>query len=102
MNSFSSQPNLSPLKQEVFVLDFVNEADEIQTAFQPYYQATILSEATDSNKLYDLKRILEEFQFFTTTEVETFARAYFPTKVNPKPNQAKLHPILNSIVENYQ
>ena len=52
---------------QVFVLDFVNETQEIQSAFQPYYQATILSEATDPNKLYDLKRLLEEFHLFTSS-----------------------------------
>lgn len=89
-------------KDQVFVLDFANETQEIQSAFQPYYQATILSEATDPNKLYDLKRLLEEFHLFTSSDVETFARAYFPTRKNPKPNQAKLHPILNPIVDSYQ
>lgn len=89
-------------KDQVFVLDFANETQEIQSAFQPYYQATILSEATDPNKLYDLKRLLEEFHLFTSSDVENFARTYFPTRKNPKPNQAKLHPILNPIVDSYQ
>jgi type I restriction enzyme R subunit len=89
-------------KDQVFVLDFANETQEIQSAFQPYYQASILSEATDPNKLYDLKRLLEEFHLFTSNDVENFARAYFPTQKNPKPNQANLHPILNPIVESYQ
>ena len=98
-----SRPNrVFPGKEKVFVLDFANDAEEIQTALQRYYQATILSEATDPNKLYDLKRILEEFRLFSAAEVEAFARAYFPTKANPKPNQARLHPILNPVVENYQ
>ena len=29
------------------VLDFANEADEIKAAFEPYYETTLLSEATD-------------------------------------------------------
>ncbi|MDX2229773.1 MAG: type I restriction endonuclease [Leptolyngbyaceae cyanobacterium bins.349] len=100
VQTLSRLNRIYPSKEKVFVLDFANEADEIQAAFQPYYQATILSEATDPNKLYDLKRTLEGFHLFTAPEVETFARAYFPTKANPNPNQAKLHPILNPIVEN--
>lgn len=43
-------------KDNVFVLDFVNDADNIQKDFQPYYTSTILSESTDPNILYDLKR----------------------------------------------
>ncbi|MBD2139649.1 type I restriction endonuclease subunit R [Anabaena sp. FACHB-1237] len=91
-----------PGKNGVFVLDFANKTDDIESAFQDYYQATILSEATDPNKLYDLKRILENFGLFTTQEVQTFARAYFPTKQNPNPNQANLHPILSPIVDRYE
>lgn len=43
-------------KDNVFVLDFVNDAESIQKDFQPYYASTILSESTDPNILYDLKR----------------------------------------------
>lgn len=43
-------------KDNVFVLDFVNDAESIQKDFQPYYTSTILSESTDPNILYDLKR----------------------------------------------
>jgi len=60
---------------EVFVLDFAIETEDIQDSFQFYYQQTILSESTVPNKLYDLKRLLEEFHLFTTNEVEIFARA---------------------------
>ena len=34
---------LPPLKEDTMVLDFANGADEIQKAFQPYYQTTVLS-----------------------------------------------------------
>ena len=89
-------------KGDVFVLDFVNGTKDIEEFFQDYYQATILSEATDPNKLYDLKDRLDKFYLFEKAEIETFASVYFPTKQNPKPNQAKLHPILNPIVDRYK
>ena len=34
-------------KEDTSVLDFANSADEIQNSFQPYYEKTILSKATD-------------------------------------------------------
>ena len=37
------------------VLDFANEADEIKAAFEPYYETTLLSEATDPNLLYEIQ-----------------------------------------------
>ena len=48
-----------PQKYDVFVLDFLNDAETIQRAFEPYYRTTILSEETDPNKLHDLKADLD-------------------------------------------
>ena len=48
-------------KTDTLVLDFVNEPDQIQEAFQQYYQTTALAEETDPNRLYDLQQQLEGF-----------------------------------------
>ena len=45
-----------PEKKGTLVLDFANEATTIQDGFQPYFEATILSESTDPNLLYELQR----------------------------------------------
>src|ERR1019366_318953 len=36
-----------PQKHDTFVLDFMNDTDTIQEAFEPYYRTTILSKETD-------------------------------------------------------
>lgn len=73
-------------KDDTFVLDFVNETDEIKEAFQPYYTTTVLSEATDPNILHDLERDVRGFKFFTDFEVNGFVDEYFagatPDKLN--------------------
>ena len=53
-----------PKKHDVFVLDFMNDADTIQAAFAPYYRTTILTEETDPNKLHDLKADLDGRQVY--------------------------------------
>ena len=45
-------------KDQVFVLDFVNEVEDIKQAFQPYYTSTIISEGTDMNALNNLRTAL--------------------------------------------
>ena len=50
----------APNKERVFVLDFMNNPDAIQAAFEDYYQTTILSEETDPDKLHDLRGSLEQ------------------------------------------
>ena len=39
---------------DTFVLDFVNEAEDIKQSFQQYYQATILDKEIDPNELFCL------------------------------------------------
>ena len=60
-----------PLKKDTFVLDFANTAEEIAMAFAPYFESTILGEATDPNKLFDLQDALDNFQVYTREQLET-------------------------------
>ena len=75
-------------KEETFVLDFVNETDDIIDAFQPYYTTTVLSEGTDQNMLYDLKRDIMAFKAFSTEEVEGFASEFFLGATHDKLNRS--------------
>ena len=60
-------------KEETAVLDFANEQEEIQKAFQPYYDRTLLSESTDPNLLYDLQHQLANYHFYMSDELDRFA-----------------------------
>jgi type I restriction enzyme, R subunit len=62
------------------VLDFANEADEIRAAFEPYYETTLLSEATDPNLLYEIQGRLLNFPVYIEADVESFAKIYFDAK----------------------
>lgn len=62
-----------PFKKETFVLDFANSAEEIEKAFKPYFESTILGEATDPNKLFDLQDALDNFQVYTKEQVIQFS-----------------------------
>ncbi len=84
-------------KAETTVLDFANEADDIRHAFQPYYEKTLLSEATDPNLLYDLQRQLLDFHIYTEAEVDVFARLYF----SPKATQDQLYAALRPVVDRF-
>lgn len=64
-------------KDCTFVLDFVNSAEDIQKSFEPYYEATVLEQATDPNVLYDLKNTLDSYRIYSQTEVDAFADLYF-------------------------
>ncbi len=84
-------------KDETFVLDFVNETDDIIESFQPYYTTTVLSEGTDQNLLYDLKRDIMAFKAFSTEEVEGFASEFFLGATHDKLNRS-----LDAVVDRIQ
>ena len=86
-----------PEKSGTAVLDFANEADTIRKGFEPYYETTILSEATDPNLLYELEHRLQEFGVYTATDVEAFAKLYFSRGAT----QDRLYSQLGAVIERF-
>jgi type I restriction enzyme R subunit len=86
-----------PDKKGTVVLDFANEAEEIKFAFEPYFETTILSEATDPNLLYEIQERLKKLGVFTEKDVEEFAKLYFLKKAT----QDQLYSILESSREQF-
>lgn len=84
-------------KEETFVLDFVNNTDDIKEAFQPYYTTTILSDGTDPNILHDLEREVRGFKFFSDLEVNGFVEELF-SGATPD----KLNHIIDGVVQRIQ
>ena len=93
VQSLSRLNRVAPGKTETLVLDFVNEPDDIQAAFQQYYETTILEEETDPNRLYDLQRRLEDFDLFDIDTVDGFCLIFYDKN---KPAE-QLQPILDSV-----
>ena len=81
-------------KPGTMVLDFANESDDIQAAFQPYYETTVLSEATDPNLLYEIQTRLKTFPVYTDEDVEAFARVFFADGTTLDQLYAALAPVV--------
>lgn len=86
-----------PQKHDVFVLDFMNDVDTIQTAFSDYYRTTILSEETDPNKLHDLKAKLDGLQVYSLNDLKQLVELYLSGA-----DRDKLDPILDACVAVYK
>lgn len=76
VQTLSRLNRIMPGKEDTFVLDFVNTADEIRKSFEPFYQTTILSEEASPNIIYDIKNTLDEYHLWQQSEVELFAKIY--------------------------
>jgi len=58
-----------PRKEDTFVLDFVNQPEEILKAFQPYYEQTLIGERAEARQLYELQAKLDSHRVYFQAEV---------------------------------
>ena len=85
-----------PDKHDVFVLDFLNDVDTIQDAFEPYYRGTVLADETDPNKLHDLVADLDGAQVYSEEQIDSLVSQYLDGA-----DRDRLDPILNDCVAAY-
>jgi type I restriction enzyme, R subunit len=85
VQTLSRLNRMIPGKDAPFVLDFVNEAEDIFRAFKPYYDKTGLQQASDPSQLERLKHELDQAQVYHWSEVEAFAQVFYkpPERQSP-------------------
>jgi type I restriction enzyme, R subunit len=92
-----------PGKTDTFVLDFVNEAADIQQAFQPYYEQTTESERADPQHLYQLQYDLDAASIYYQTEVEAFSAVFYAPKAQQtEKDHAEMYRHLNPAVDRFK
>ncbi|GLH71318.1 type I restriction endonuclease subunit R [Geothrix rubra] len=69
-----------PLKEDTFVLDFVNDREEIREAFKVYYEGAEMGEQADPARMYAIKGELDASGIYLDEEVERFCLVYFKPK----------------------
>ena len=69
-----------PLKEDTFVLDFVNDREEIKEAFKTYYEGAKIGEEADPDSMYRLKSELDSSGIYLPEERERFCIIYFKPK----------------------
>jgi type I restriction enzyme R subunit len=85
-----------PLKEDTFILDFVNDREEIKAAFKIYYEGAEIGEEVDPAHLYRVQSELDMSGIYLRNEVENFAGIYF----KPKPKQSYAdHQVINTIID---
>ncbi len=85
-------------KIQTFVLDFVNEPEEIQESFQRFYQSTILEDETDPNRLYDILGEIQNYHLYTKEDVNRFCEVFF----DRHRKEGSLHPMLDGVVDKFK
>ncbi len=69
VQTLSRLNRIHPLKNDTFVLDFRNDAKQIQEAFEPYYGMTVAT-PSDPNLMWDTRHRLDGFDLLRHEEIE--------------------------------
>ena len=77
VQTLSRLNRVHPLKEETFVLDFVNDRDEIRKAFAAYYDGAVLGEEVDPARMYQLMSELDASGVYLIEEVQRFCAVFF-------------------------
>jgi type I restriction enzyme R subunit len=103
VQTLSRLNRIAPGKEETFVLDFVNDAEEIRRSFQPYYEQTVVAESADPHQLYELQHRLEAAQVFWATEVGAFCKVFYtPKERQTVSDQAEMYRALGPGVDRFK
>jgi type I restriction enzyme R subunit len=91
-----------PGKDTTYVVDFVNDAEEVLAAFKAYYDTATLSNVTDPHLVYDLRSKLDAAGFYDDFEVDRVVAV----ELNPNAKQselaAALEPVVSRILRRYK
>ena len=88
-------------KNDTFVLDFINKAEDIQEAFQPFYQETILKEEVNTDLLYQVQNELRGFAIYSDDDIEVFTEEYFRTGKQDSTAMGRMTSLLKPVADRY-
>jgi type I restriction enzyme R subunit len=96
VQTLSRLNRIDPDKDGTFVLDFVNDADDIAAAFEPYHCETV-APPSDPNLLYDTRHGLDPFGVLNVEEATTFARLLLAETLD----HGRLHAALGPAIDRF-
>jgi type I restriction enzyme R subunit len=90
------------VKETTYVLDFLNDPNEVLVAFRTYYQTAELEDVTDPNLVFNLRAKLDATGHYDDFEVNRVVEV----ELNPKAKQseliAALEPVRDRLLKQYK
>lgn len=80
VQTYSRVNRTYPGKDQVFVIDFVNDPETVLAAFKTYDKGASMDTAQDPDIVYELKEALDAADIYTTRDVEEFKEALYKSK----------------------
>ncbi|MEX8499738.1 type I restriction endonuclease subunit R [Leptothrix ochracea] len=90
------------VKDTTYVLDFVNDPDEVLAAFKTYHDTAELAGVTDPDLIYDLRAKLDAKGHYDDVEVERVALVELNPKATQKQLIAAIEPVAERLLQRYK
>jgi len=92
-----------PLKEDTFVLDFVNDREEIRDAFKTFYEGALMGDEVDPARMYQIKVEMDASGIYLEEELERFCAVYFKPKRRQSPaDHSAMNAALDLAVERFK
>jgi type I restriction enzyme R subunit len=91
-----------PGKDTTYVLDFVNDTEEVLTAFKTYYTTAELSATTDPNLVFNLRAKLDSAGHYDDFEVNRVVEVALNPDAKQSELVAALDPVVDRIMKRYK
>lgn len=101
VQTLSRLNRIAPDKDSTFILDFVNDTDSIQAAFQQFYQETDLEEEVNVDLIYDTQKKLRDFAIYDDSDIQRFIGVYAAASVQGKDDLGKMTSVLKPACDAY-
>ncbi len=85
VQTLSRLNRMHPLKEDTFVLDFVNDREDIRAAFQQFYDGAVMGEEAEPHQMYAIKAELDASGIYRQDEVDGFVAIYFKPRERQSP-----------------
>ena len=101
VQTLSRLNRIYPGKNDTFILDFANTAEDIKEAFQPFYQETSLSEEVNVDLIYKTKAELRSYNVYADADINSFAEIYYSSNKQDSKMMGKMTSVLKPVADEY-
>ncbi|WP_193213291.1 type I restriction endonuclease subunit R [Luteolibacter marinus] len=91
-----------PGKDTTYVLDFVNDPQEILKAFKTYHETAELESTTDPDQVLDMRAKLDATGYYDEPEVERVVKAEFDLPQTQSKLTAAIWPVADRLLKRYK
>lgn len=102
VQTLSRLNRIYPGKIDTFVLDFMNTAEEIKEAFEPYYECTELDEEINVNLIYDTRMLIRSYGLYNDDDIEKFLKILYKKSPQNDTDLGKMASVFTPIINRYK